>query len=328
MFRKGHRIGRILLHRELASCIPKRSLSTTTTVISIALGIPLGMYTYKSVMMVLFQNKIIYMPYLPPGARHETEIPKASTNYYFRKEKLQTIDNCTLEGISIANKEEEERKPNQVLVYFHGNAGNVSHRFPVFNTILRALPDTTIVSFNYRGYGGSTGSPSEQGLQQDSVCILSYVQKKFPNSRVILYGHSLGGAVAAYLTHQVETNPTEVNHVVGLILENTFTSITGMVYHLYPAWLPYRYLTKWFLWNRWDTDTLMKQIHRTPVLILTSERDAIVPTEMMNTLWESLEPNESFNRSKIVKFPYGTHEDTFKQPGFKKEIRDFVNSIR
>ncbi|ORY02905.1 alpha/beta-hydrolase [Basidiobolus meristosporus CBS 931.73] len=283
--------------------------------------------------MVLFQNKIVYMSYLPPGSRQPIELPQNPSGHLFEKLTVRTVDNCTLEGISVRRKESLEAavlpEPKQVLLYFHGNAGNVGHRIPVFATFTRAVPDIAVVAFDYRGYGGSTGSPSEKGLQQDSLCILNYVEKKFPHSQIFLYGHSLGGAVAAYLAHQVETRHPEKSRVAGLVLENTFTSIMDMVHHLYPAWLPYRYLAKWFLWNRWESETLMKQMRRTPVLILSSQQDAIVPTDMMLNLWKSLELSSRLNTSKIVKFPYGTHENTYQQSGFKEEIRSFIagNSV-
>lgn len=109
---------------------------------------------------------------------------------------------------------------------FHGNAGNIGHRVP----IAKVLQDTlqcNVFMLEYRGYGLSTGAPDEAGLKIDAQTALDYIQRRpeTRNDTIVIYGQSLGGAVAINLvaTHQ------EQGDIGGLILENTFLSIRKLI---------------------------------------------------------------------------------------------------
>lgn len=115
---------------------------------------------------------------------------------------------------------------NVTVLMFHGNAGNIGHRVP----IAKALQDTlqcNVFLLEYRGYGMSTGTPDEAGLKIDAQTGLDYLRQR-PETRdteIVVYGQSLGGAVAINL---VATNEEE-GDIGGLILENTFLSIRKLI---------------------------------------------------------------------------------------------------
>ncbi|KAG6833387.1 hypothetical protein H0H93_013268, partial [Arthromyces matolae] len=168
---------------------------------------------------------------------------------------------------SSTSKTVEAPNSNVVVLYLQGNAGNPLHRIPVFQSLLSFMPatgkpDITVISPAPRSYWTSRGRPSQRGILTDYTSALSYALNQYPRARIVLYGHSLGGAVALCLLSQrnlSEVLGKDAERVSGVILENPFASIPGMVEALYPQkWLPYRYL-KPFVWDRWDALGALKE---------------------------------------------------------------------
>ena len=115
---------------------------------------------------------------------------------------------------------------NLTVLMFHGNAGNIGHRVP----IAKAVQDTlqcNVFLLEYRGYGMSTGTPDEAGLKIDAQTGLDYLRQRAEtrDTEIVVYGQSLGGAVAINLVAQNE----EQGDISGLILENTFLSIRKLI---------------------------------------------------------------------------------------------------
>lgn len=109
---------------------------------------------------------------------------------------------------------------------FHGNAGNIGHRVPIAK-ILEENLGCNVLMLEYRGYGLSTGEPNEAGINIDAQAALDYLrhQKETEGGKIIVYGQSLGGAVAIQLVAKNQ----EVGDILALVLENTFTSIKDMI---------------------------------------------------------------------------------------------------
>jgi fermentation-respiration switch protein FrsA (DUF1100 family) len=178
----------------------------------------------------------------------------------------------------------------------------MNHRLPLFKQLSTAMPNLTIVGVCYRGFGSSLGRPSERGLQRDGQAILAWTHKQYPKRPVFLYGHSLGGGVAAYLAAR-KTSPIQ-----GLILENTYLSIQDMVTALYTKYTPYPYIARYLLWNKWPTKDLMAHIS-CPILFLSSSRDEIVPPEHMQTLYRICQSHQS--NARMVRMPRSMHMDMY-----------------
>lgn len=109
---------------------------------------------------------------------------------------------------------------------FHGNAGNIGHRLPIAR-ILEENSGCNIFMLEYRGYGLSSGTPNEEGLLIDAQTGLDYIrhQNKTQDAKIIVYGQSLGGAVGIQLVARNQDD----GDIVGLILENTFTSMRKLI---------------------------------------------------------------------------------------------------
>lgn len=152
----------------------------------------------------------------------------------------------------------QPRPGGSAVLYFGGNAEDVSLSLP---ELARAWPERAIYAMHYRGYGGSTGSPSESALQADAVALFDRVQASHP--RLVVVGRSLGAGIAVRLATQ--------RPVARLLLVTPFDSIASLAAPLFP-WLPVR----WLLLDRYDAARLAPSL-TVPTLILAAERDEVVP---------------------------------------------------
>jgi len=109
---------------------------------------------------------------------------------------------------------------------FHGNAGNIGHRLPIAKVLSHDL-SCNVLMLEYRGYGLSTGDPGEKGIAIDAQTGLDYIRNRddLKGSKIVIYGQSLGGAVAIGLVAKNQDR----GDIAGLMLENTFTSIKEMI---------------------------------------------------------------------------------------------------
>lgn len=194
-----------------------------------------------------------------------------------------------------------------------------------------------VLMLSYRGYGYSEGSPSEAGLCIDAQTALDYVTSHpyLQKTSVILYGQSIGGAVAIHLASR---NPSKI---AALILENTFTNIPRLVPHVLPLLSPLTFLCH----QKWDSASKIPFIPKsTPILMLSGVQDEVVPREHMQELWEIItrrqgtkvqadrEPKANVTeigsgKSKFVEFPGGAHNDTCVQQGYWIEVAEFMTSL-
>ena len=155
------------------------------------------------------------------------------------------------------------------IVYFHGNAGSLDHRAEKLRPFLDA--GFGILAVSWRGFGGNPGKPTEEGLYRDADAAIAMLQRDgFASSHMILYGESLGTAVATRCAVEYP--------VSALVLEAPPLSIVKVGQWRYP-WLPVKWLAK----DRFETE---RQIHlvRCPIMIIHGRNDTVVPFEMGQTL--------------------------------------------
>jgi len=165
-----------------------------------------------------------------------------------------------------------------VLVIFHGNAGNISHRLQwLAPFIWRGLG---AVLFDYRGYGHSTGSPSEKAFQQDALALWDFLvdKKGLAPENIVSFGRSLGGAPAAFLASE--------RRVGCLILEGAFTHGRDMARKIF-GFLPVHLVMK----NHWDVVSRLAKVE-SPVMILHGTMDEIVPFSLGEKLAEGCSGKE------------------------------------
>ena len=152
------------------------------------LGIAAIAYAGLGLMLYLFQPGLIYYPEI---GREVSATPRQAGLDY-EDVTLVTTDGVTLHGWFIP-----ALQPRGTVLFLHGNAGNISHRLDSLVMLQRLGYSTLII--DYRGYGNSAGKPSEQGTYLDAEAAWGYLTqiRKIPSDSIVLFGESLGGAVAA-----------------------------------------------------------------------------------------------------------------------------------
>ncbi len=193
------------------------------------------------------------------------------------------------------------------VLFFHGNAGNISHRIN-YLTMFKQLGYNTLL-FDYRGYGQSSGTPSESGTYLDAQAAWRYlieIQGIGPE-RIVLFGESLGGAVAAWLAAREKPGL--------LALVSTFTSAPDLAAEIYP-FLPVRWI------SRFDYNTLeFLQSITCPVFIAHSPQDEIIPYRHGQRLFQAAPEPKQFLPLQ------GTHNTgfIFMQPVWKRALGAFMD---
>jgi hypothetical protein len=178
------------------------------------------------------------------------------------------------------------------ILHCHGNAGNISHRLEHAGALLET--GAGVLLFDYRGYGRSTGVPSEEGTYLDAQAAYQWLrQKGFVADRIVVVGESLGGGVAAELARR-ET-------VGGLVLQSTFTSIPDVGAEFFPL-LPVRWLAS----IRYDNLAKLPQL-RVPVLVMHGRRDTVIRYHHGTRI------HAAANEPKLFVELQGDHNDTLDE---------------
>ena len=212
----------------------------------------------------LFQRKLIYIPL-------EQRVPPVGAVLPTAEEIVfRTADGLVLHGWFVPAG---SAPALATVLVFNGNAGHRAHRAPLAEALARH--GISVLLTDYRGYGGNPGSPSETGLLEDGRAAWRYLESRadVDAARIILFGESLGAAVALALA--VERPPA------GLVLRSPFTSLADIGRVHYP-FLPVRTL----LADRYPSIDRIAEL-RCPLLIIAGESDRIVPASQSRALFEA-----------------------------------------
>ena len=184
--------------------------------------------------------------------------------------KVQTPDGNTLNGWLLRHAKHDLDHESPLVVYFPGNSLNRSERFDDLREV--ASREFDVLIFDYRGYGDSSGSPSERALTSDARLVWEYASEelKYAENRIVVFGESLGGAVALSLwSGDIATHPRPA----ALILTSTFVSMPRLVAWHYPMF-PFRFLVL----DRWPSIDRVTAV-RAPIIVFHGTVDDMVPVE-------------------------------------------------
>ena len=237
-----------------------------------------------AILLYFNQSRFVYYPFKSLDTTPE-EIGMVYEDVY-----LVTEDGIRLHGWFIPHP-----APRATLLFLHGNAGNISHRLESLR-IFHSL-QLSVFILDYRGYGKSQGKPDEQGTYLDARTAWNYLvnERDITANEIILFGRSLGGAVAVALSEQVQP--------AALILESTFTSLHDMGKHYYP-FLPIRLLSR----LKYASSERIKNI-QVPLLVIHSQDDDIVPYEQGKRLFALA------NQPKTFATIHGDHNYGYLESG-------------
>jgi len=251
--------------------------------------------------MILYQNSHV------PEQTVANTTPSSAPYSMAYEDVFIDMEDARIHCWLIPHHENPADKPTVML--FHGNAGDMASRLGLAQSLIGTV-GCNVFMVSYRGYGDSTGKPSEQGLNTDAgACWDHLVERSDINSdKILLYGQSLGGAVAIQLAAAKAKGLA-----AGLIVENTFTSIMDMAgplaskVHALNSLLP----------SKWDSKTAIEQVE-CPILLLSGRKDKLVPPAMMDVLKSTCK-----GPSSLVEFPEVGHNDTCTAPSYFKTIQSW-----
>ena len=211
-------------------------------------------YALFVVIVFLTQARMIFLPNLP--GRALTNTPK-DLDLAYEDVQIETTDRVALHGWFVPGAGE------RVLLFFHGNAGNISHRLASIQQFHELGLSVFII--DYRGYGQSEGRITERGTYRDADAAWHYLtdSRGLNPRQIVVFGRSLGGPIAAWLATQQQPG--------ALIVESAFSSVLDIGRELYP-FLPIRWLSRF----RYPTRDYVGQTS-CPVLVVHSREDEIIP---------------------------------------------------
>jgi fermentation-respiration switch protein FrsA (DUF1100 family) len=258
-------------------------------------------YIVLALMIYLFQGRMVFLSNMTGRALIASP---GDVGLDYEDVSITTSDDERLHGwyVPAAN-------PRGVVLFFHGNAGNISHRLDSIRIFHELGLDSLII--DYRGYGQSTGKASEQGTYRDAEAAWDYLvnNRGVSAGRIIIFGRSLGGAIGAWLG--VFHTPAAV------IIEPSFTSGVDMARRLYP-FLPVGLLTR----LKYPVEDFASRLN-SPVMVIHSRHDEIIPFAMGQAIYAAVNQDKKFLALR------GDHNNGFllSRDIYIEGLRDFTRLV-
>ena len=252
-----------------------------TKTLALTCAMAMAVYATACVLVYLNQERLLYYP--------TPEILRADARALRLRCGDATLKIWELHG---------EAKP--ALIYFGGNGEEVGANLPDFDAAFR---DRAVYIVNYRGYGGSTGRPSEAALVSDAQIIYDHVAAR--HSGVAVIGRSLGSGVATALA---ASRPVE-----RLVLVTPFDSIANVAAD-HSFWLPVRWLVR----DRYDSARRIGGV-RAPVLVVVAEHDEVIYRARSDALIAAIA-----SEARVLVLPGATHNDVSAFPAYVRALKEFV----
>ena len=212
----------------------------------------------------------------------------------------------TTDGEQLASWYVPPRPGRPVFLFFHGKGGGLERKKWRWARVRKA--GYGILAFSYRGYPGSTGSPSEIGLVRDAQAVYAWLRKRHDANQIILHGLSLGTGVAIALANKAK--------VRAVILEAPYTAIVDVAAERYP-WLP----VHWLMWDQFLSRERIESV-KAPVLIVHGTKDTVIPFEHAKRLYARARQPKTF-----IAMP-GSDHSTLVRDGLYPHIWRFLKATK
>lgn len=247
-------------------------------------------------LLYLIQNRLIFHP--------ESEMLDPA---YFGLAGVEEVSYPAEDGVRLVGWFSPPRPDEPTIIFFHGNAGNLSHR----GGRMKEAQDAGLgmLLAGYRGYGRSEGSPDEEGLYRDARAALSYLHARpeVDRDKIVYFGESLGCAVALDLA--VTAPPT------ALILEAPFSSMREEAAAVFP-WLP----TSFLLRSRFENAQKASRV-RSPALVVHGRSDEVVPFEQGRKVLSALAGEKRF-------YELDCHHNDIPESGGNEYRKTWIQFVR
>lgn len=249
--------------------------------------------------MMFNEPQFVYRP------SHDLALTPESRNLAYEPVVIKTSDQVTLKGWFVPTP-----APRGTVLFLHGNGGNIADILESVE-VFHALSYSTL-AVDYRGYGASSGTPSEQGLYSDAEAMWLHltVERGIAARDIVVVGRSLGGGVATWLAHKYPP--------AALVLEATFTSLPAVSASFYP-WLPVQALSR----QRFNSLGRIAEI-QVPMLIVHSREDGLIPYSHAEQLFAAAQ------QPKVLLTVQGSHNSNFnlESQHYVKGLASFLHSVK
>jgi len=306
---------------------PSSSLTSTICRVMFRVGsVGTGLIAIVAGLLYAKQESLLYFPEIGGIPRRPASNPRryrspSEYNIPFETHMIRCEDGVSIHSwLLLHPNSKAQRQPT--IIFFHGNAGNIGLRLPNAHQMYKSL-NANILMVEYRGYGDSDSvKPSENGLKLDAEAALNFISShpKVDPQRIFCFGRSLGGAVTFHLAKYAEQ---QQKPMAGIILENTFLSISKMVDQLMPLIAPLKWIV---LRMDWANDRIAPHV-KIPVLYLAGDSDELVPHNHMTKLFEYSLKASGYTKMHIIRG--GTHNDSWVVGGaeYFEKFRTFLSHV-
>eukprot|EP00985_Skeletonema_marinoi_P023301 scaffold15419_cov206-Skeletonema_marinoi.AAC.18 len=279
------------------------------------------------------QDSLLYFPTIGGVPRHPSQNPRryrspSEHDVPFETHMIKCEDGVTIHSWLLYHPSSSNNKEIPTIIFFHGNAGNIGLRLPNAVQMYHYL-QANILLVEYRGFGDSDDAVvNEKGLKLDAEAVLKYAHDQNNTmsnvnvEKLFVFGRSLGGAVAFHMAKfaQVSKYP-----LAGVLVENTFVSISTMVDHLMPYIAPLKSLVLRIGWNSGEIAPTIN----IPTMFLAGAQDTLVPHGHMLELFTRMKNSKTDNLVRMHVVKHGTHNETWMQGGkaYWVAIKRFLHDV-
>jgi alpha-beta hydrolase superfamily lysophospholipase len=249
----------------------------------------IGLYVLSSLGFYLFQKDIIFRP------------KKLSKNHTFVFDKnfeevnLTTNDNSTINALHF-----KIENSKGVIIYFHGNKGNLSRWGKIVSRFTNYGYDVFVL--DYRGYGKSTGKRTEVAMYDDAQLCYDYIHKLYDENTIVIYGRSIGGTFAAYVA--------SLNDPKLLILEATFNSMTDVVNNIFPM------LPNMLIKFKFETYRIIPKV-KAETIIFHGNKDELVSIDLGKKLYNYSDKKHT----RFIEIDGATHHNIAEFEKYKNTLK-------
>ncbi|MFZ0496312.1 MAG: alpha/beta hydrolase [Methylocella sp.] len=238
------------------------------TVLKWSLACIVAIYILMIVGLAVFQRRLQYFP-----DRHLVDPAQAGMS------GVEDLRLATADGETLVAWYVPAQDGHPLILYFHGNGGALADRVPRFRALTAS--GYGLLAISYRGYGGSTGSPTQKGLMQDGeTAYLEARARGYGGDRIVLLGESLGTGVATALAAKHEA--------AALVLDSPYSSamdVAAAHYAIFPV--------NWLMFDRFRSDLAIGDVH-IPILVVHGDEDDVVPISLARRLFELANEPKTF----------------------------------
>ncbi|CDI85723.1 hypothetical protein, conserved [Eimeria praecox] len=267
-----------------------------------------------------FQEKLLFLNTFPFGYKTPNLNPRgirspAEQGLPFKDVSFTTRDGHKLSAWLLLS---ENPLKSPTFIFFHGNAGNVGFHLDHAGFICREI-GVNVLLLDYRGYGYSEGTPTEEGVYADADAALDFIlgSSLVNNKDIFAFGHSLGGAVAIDLASR------RGKELKGVVVENTFTSLRDVIHDVVPLSRMFDWLLNVIQRMKLSSEDKVRTMQK-PVLFISGRRDSLIPPRRMDQLHRACGSRKKWK----LDIPRGEHNTTwaYGMYSYCKGLLEFVET--